>query len=408
MNILRIHYNFDFQGGAEYDIFKAMEVLHQHYQTPRHLIVVAKANGLYIAGFYDSAEVRKTLRFNEIREFLLTYVAEHRIDIINIHSMPYPEVTSEILSLGIPVVRTLHEPMITCPGWARFLGISCTPCTKNFGPLCLLRAYTEKCQRSRKPYNVIQAYYNVLREQRQFYCQYSYFLVYSDYMKRLLMQHGVPEEKVMRIPSPQILDTDKITPEQKSGIPRLIFAGRVSRQKGILVLLKAYSEITGTYGVDIHLDVVGDGELLQELKLQVKSDNSSRIRYLGWLKRDEMLELFSSDCIVVIPSIYPDNFPNVVAEAMSCGAPVVASNAGGTSEWFINGESGLSYNGGDVDELVAKIMTLVEYPAARSRMGFAGMERIKMYHNSKVSADRYREIYTAAIANYPNRITVIP
>jgi len=219
-------------------------------------------------------------------------------------------------------------------------------------------------------------------------------------MAGILRQHGVPDRKIMKIPSPQMADTDKIIPQTKSGMPRLVFAGRVSRQKGILHLLQAYRKITGFHGVDIALDVAGNGELLQELRLSVQAEGMDQVRFLGWIQRDDMWQMFSSDCIVVIPSIYPDNFPNVVAEAMRCGAPVVASNAGGTSEWFIDGESGLSYDRNNIPQMIDQILRLIRDPALRQRLGAAAKERIMSHHTAKIAAERYAEIYRLAIGRH--------
>lgn len=396
-NVLRIHYTFSQQEGAEYDILKTMEVMHTHLGTEKHLVLISEEGRNYMIGRYDSEE-RSIATIEGVRTYLRQYTAENRIEIINVHSMPYRRVTEAILSLDLPVVRSLHEPMITCPGWARFLTKSATPCKKQFGPLCLVQAYLQKCQRSRKPLNVLSAYFNVLREQRDFIKRYTLLLVYSDYMTGILKQHGVPAEKIVKVPSPQMLAIGKITSLPKTGIPRLIFAGRISKQKGVHILFAAYSKLIALHGSSVGLDIVGQGEMLDELKAQAKRALLDTVQFHGWIPREQMWRMFSSDCIVVIPSIYPDNFPNVVGEAMLCGAPVVASNAGGTCEWFVNGESGLSYNSLDVDHLTESLSRLIKEPALRKQLGDAARDRILKHHSPKSAAERYAEIYGKAIS----------
>ena len=59
------------------------------------------------------------------------------------------------------------------------------------------------------------------------------------------------------------------------------------------------------------------------------------------IDRGRLTEMFAQDGIAVTPSVYPDHFPNVVAEAMLSGIAVVASDSGGTSEWFENRIGGM-------------------------------------------------------------------
>ncbi|QUY40601.1 glycosyltransferase family 4 protein [Acaryochloris marina] len=397
IKVLRIHYNLDLRGGAENHILKIMTAMYERFKTEKHLMLISKEMGAYNLCYFstDVNRIIKASSISSLKCLIETYIKEYCINIIHIHSMPFPQVTNLLFEFGLPVFRSLHEPMITCPGWSRFLERSCKPCSKNFGPLCLINAYTEKCQRSRKPENIVSAYLNVYYEQNKFIKKYFNLIVYSDYMLNLLLNHGVLRSKILKVPSPQksILTTPIQT---KSGIPDLVFVGRISKQKGIFDLIEAYREIVKYYP-SLRLKIIGDGDFKHQFEESVEQALLKNIQLLGWQKREDIFNRFASDCVVVVPSIYPDNFPNVVAEAMLNGAPVVASNSGGTSEWFIDGESGISYEKGNINQLVKKIVELIESPSKRAKIGIAAKDRIERFHSYDKAADRYAEVYSRAL-----------
>ena len=329
----------------------------------------------------------------ELRETLESEIARSSSQLIHLHSMPYHEITRMILGMRLPVIRTSHEPMLTCPGWSRFLLKDNAPCTKSFGPGCLVKAYTKCCQQSRLPWNLYDSYRNVGREIREFLPKYKRLIVNSNYLAKTLLVHGARLEQVVVAPSPQYaLPRGALRCDPSERIP-IIFAGRVSRAKGVLELLEAYRKLLADEFSNCSLEIIGEGSELDELKRLTAHQGLKHVNFHGWVDRKALSEMFARDCIAVTPSVYPDHFPNVVAEAMLCGVPVVASNSGGTSEWFEHGISGISYDYRSSDELAKALRPLLEDQKLRSRLGTAGQEHIRLHHSPEKTASFYRSLY---------------
>jgi glycosyltransferase involved in cell wall biosynthesis len=400
MDILRIHFSPGSKNGAEYDVAKVNRVVREFGGVDDRICNLFRQEKKY--GFQRHNESLPLIcsSLAVLRETLESEIVRSSSELIHLHSMPYHEITRMILGMGLPVIRTSHEPMLTCPGWSRFLLKDNAPCTKEFGPGCLVNAYTKCCQQSRLPWNLYDSYRNVGREIREFFPQYKRLIVNSNYLAETLLVHGARLEQVVVAPSPQYAlpgGALRRTPSER--IP-IIFAGRVSRPKGVLVLLEAYRILLAAKCSNCSLEIIGEGSELDELRRLTAHQGLKHVNFHGWVDRKALSEMFGRDGIAVTPSVYPDHFPNVVAEAMLCGAPVVASNSGGTSEWFEHGISGISYDYKSPDELAKVLRPLLEDQQLRLQLGAAGREHIRLHHSPEKTASFYRALYEEVILEH--------
>jgi glycosyltransferase involved in cell wall biosynthesis len=139
--------------------------------------------------------------------------------------------------------------------------------------------------------------------------------------------------------------------------PEILFAGRLSREKGILELVEAARG---------HMLVVaGDGPL----RARVPDT-------LGWLPPDELASLYARAAVVACPS-HREGFGVACAEAMAHGCAVVASDVGGLRDLVTHGETGLSVPPGDVDALRAALERLLADRELRRRLGTNARERVR-------------------------------
>ncbi len=139
--------------------------------------------------------------------------------------------------------------------------------------------------------------------------------------------------------------------------PEVLFAGRLSPEKGILELVEAARELK--------LVVAGDGPAAR-----------SGARALGFVPHDELGPLYERAAVVACPS-HREGFGVVCAEAMAYGRPVVAGAVGGLLDLVVDGETGLLVPPRDVTALRAALERLLGDPELRSRLGVAARERIK-------------------------------
>jgi colanic acid/amylovoran biosynthesis glycosyltransferase len=139
--------------------------------------------------------------------------------------------------------------------------------------------------------------------------------------------------------------------------PFVLYAGRLSPEKGILDLVEAANGIP--------LVVAGDGPLRDRVP-----------GALGFVPHDELLRLYGRAAVVAVPS-HREGFGVVCAEAMAHGRPVVAGAVGGLLDLVVDGETGLHVPPGDVRALRAALERLLADPELRQRLGAAGRERVR-------------------------------
>jgi glycosyltransferase involved in cell wall biosynthesis len=139
--------------------------------------------------------------------------------------------------------------------------------------------------------------------------------------------------------------------------PHLLYAGRLSPEKGVLDLVEAANGLP--------LVVAGDGPLRDQVP-----------DALGFVPHDELERLFDSAAVVVCPS-HREGFGVVCAEAMAHGRPVVATAVGGLRDLVVDGETGLLVPPLDPAALRAALERLLADRKLRGELGDAARERVR-------------------------------
>jgi glycosyltransferase involved in cell wall biosynthesis len=146
------------------------------------------------------------------------------------------------------------------------------------------------------------------------------------------------------------------------GEPMALYAGRVTADKGVLVLLDAVARLP-----NLHLVVAGDGAALPELRR--RSAGRPRLHLLGQVLPAQVLRLLSGADLFVHPSSCAEGLPSSILEAAAAGVAIVATPQGGTVEVIRSAEHGLLVPVDDAAALAAAMARLVDDPALRARLG---------------------------------------
>jgi glycosyltransferase involved in cell wall biosynthesis len=401
--ILRVHYNFDLKGGAEYDILKLMDTFNQYGGNSWEnylLLIYEEKNRSIKAKLFNEDE---TLWFNskiEVKNYLNELIEKLKIKIIHIHSQPSKNITKLILGLNLPVFRSMHEAMIVCPGWSKYWLTEDKPCEISFGPKCLINAYTKKCTRSRNPFNLLRAYENVSYEINTACKRYESIFVYSDYMREEAIKSGISEEKLIKIPSPQPDNFKDIGKKEVDGRILIVFSGRLSKAKGVRYLIEAADQLKKTGYKDFTVLIFGEGPTENHLKELAQDLNLGKnISFFGWVDRTLLNEYYKKAHIAVIPSTYPDNFPNSVAESMLAKLAVIAFDSGGTCEWFKHMESGIKVKNKSTDELFVELKKVISKIDLIHSLGENARNEILENHSLEKTFEVYSKHYSKALKN---------
>jgi glycosyltransferase involved in cell wall biosynthesis len=127
--------------------------------------------------------------------------------------------------------------------------------------------------------------------------------------------------------------------KRSSEIINLLFLGRVEKEKGIIITIKAFQILSEKYS-NLHLNVVGDGTQLEIAKLYVKKEKIHNVVFTGALSGEKLKLEFRKADIYVLPTYHGEGMPTSVLEAMAFGLPVISRPVGGLIDFFEDGKMG--------------------------------------------------------------------
>ena len=207
-------------------------------------------------------------------------------------------------------------------------------------------------------------------------------------------------QQVVSTPAPVVapmpVATDLFSPNGMGRTNRLLFVGRLNRQKGMELLLHALHRMTddGAPG----LDVVGDGEDREQLKqLATALGLDGRVTWHGALPQDQLPRFYQRAVALVVPSV-DEGLGLVAVEAQLCATPVVAFASGGLTDVVQHDQTGILVNDVDAGALAAALTSLLARYDRGAALGAAGRLHALATFAPESVARRYADIYRSAIA----------
>jgi glycosyltransferase involved in cell wall biosynthesis len=206
----------------------------------------------------------------------------------------------------------------------------------------------------------------------------------SSYLAGLTAAWGVAPERVSVLPNPapRLSETEPREALRASfemdGLT-LAFAGRLTAQKSLGVALDALAQVDG-----VALLIAGDGDERQPLQARASELGlSARVRFLGPLARERVVELFRAADASLLSSSW-ENFPHTVVEALAAGTPVIATAAGGVAEVVHDEVNGLLVPIGDTNALAAALRRFAADRELRDRLRASAAPSVAEYDPERV------------------------
>ncbi|MBN2106687.1 MAG: glycosyltransferase family 4 protein [Deltaproteobacteria bacterium] len=167
----------------------------------------------------------------------------------------------------------------------------------------------------------------------------------------------IPEEKIRCCPLG--FDTAALhgAPKTESDRVRFAFIGNIQPYKGVHVLIEAFNAIEGPHELKIYGRL--DDGARRELARAV---SHPRIRFMGMLASQDKQAAFTNMDVLIVPSVWYENYPVVINEAYMTKTPVIASDLGGMAELVEDGKTGLTFRAGDARSLAEKINICIRDP----------------------------------------------
>lgn len=321
-----------------------------------------------------------------VRKELAARLRASRPDVVHIHNtfpLLSPSVVAACADAGVPAVATLHNYTMVCPpGTLHRDGHICTECVGG-SPL---PAVKHGCYRGSSAATVPMAA-SMVANRRRWWTGVSRFFCISAAQRDLLVSAGMPGE---RMAVKHNFVTDPGVRRTGDGT-HVLFLGRITEEKGVGLLMRAWDRLGGALGVP--LVIAGTGPMQDEVA--VWANGRSDVSYVGLRNKAECRALTADAVAVVAPSTWLEAFGLVVVEAMAAGVPTVAAAHGAFPELVEDGVTGLLHQPNDAVSLADRLR---EVAGDRNReMGDAARVRYEKDFTPEVGLDRLISGYQAAI-----------
>lgn len=336
----------------------------------------------------------------EIYRAVVDLIKEKRPQILHAHNYKYvltPSIFKAAKDCGVKTVLTLHNYRLICPGGQLRRGEEiCEECLHRRPSRIFWRSGCASKASTRLMQGLL--YFETKNKVLK---HVDAFVALTEFSKRKFVEGGLPSERIWVKPNfifdPLAQEEGRTgereekdaTTETNGGDRRTgaIFVGRLSSEKGIRFLMEAWR------GLDFPLTVVGDGPEGEAARRNAPAN----VRFVGEKTRDETLKLMQSAQFLVFPSIWYEGFPMTILEAAALGTPTLASRLGGRAEATIDGETGLLFESGNVEDFRCGARRLASEPAFCRLLGENARRRYERVYSPQTNFETLMRIYRAVL-----------
>lgn len=394
LSVLVIHNRYQQPGGEDTVVRAEVDLLRRHgHRVSEYVRDNAAIEGfsrLQRAGLLFSASWNHRV-YRELRGL----IRRQRPDIAHCHNlMPLisPAAHYACRAERVPVVQTVHNFRLGCPAGTYFhKGAICTECASGN----LLRPLLRDCYRESHAQTAAATL--TVASQRalgKWTDAVHIFLAPSRFCRDALVAGGLAAGKV-RV-KPNFVPRD---PGQRQGVgDYAIFAGRLSAEKGILALLRAWWCLP-----DIPLLVVGGGPLFGEAQALIAKLGMQQVTLCGRLPPDETMLRIRRARFLVCASQCFETFGMSVLEAAACGVPALAPQLGALPELVEHGRTGLLFDSCDPDDLITKADWAWSHPKTMQAMGTAARGNFLRKYTAERNYDELLGAYDSVLSAVARR-----
>lgn len=353
MKILQIHNYYRYRGGED----RYVSILEDSLAQQGHEVVHFLTDSRYIQRYSFLEKLRIPFRLIKSRTLnreLEKLLDKEKPDIAVVHNL-FPLMSLSLLKVlkqkNIPVLKRLENYKFLCLNglFLRNNFKTCELCKQgNFMHGVVHRCYQRSFFNS---LGIALGEFLHHRWKTVIKCS-DLFLATSGFVKSKFVEAGFPADAIKV--HPNFLDFEPI-PSTVPPEEYVIYVGRLSREKGLTALLKAFKGLP-------HLKLVMLGEGPQELELKrfVKENNMQNVVFQGFVDGDAKREIIKKALFLIFPSECYESFGYTIIEGYGCGVPVIASDLGGARELVTEGETGYLFQPGNPEDLQNQINHILE------------------------------------------------
>jgi glycosyltransferase involved in cell wall biosynthesis len=267
-------------------------------------------------------------------------------DVMHVHNLHFagsPSVLYAARRLHVPVVMTLHNYRLLCPSGTLFFNDELF--TDSVQHLFPAEAIKRGVYQRSKLITLLVGLSGMVHQMIGTWDIPQRYVVLGDNAKNIFEGSKLKHLTSRMSIKPNFCFPSSLRKQRNDGY--FLYVGRLSSEKGIATLLNAFERTKQ------QLKIVGAGPMEAEVK--AATGRTASIEFLGSRSGLEVRELIAGAEALVFPSVWHETFGMVIIEAFSCGTPVIASSMGEPKHIITDKVTGLLFNSGDENDLIARI-----------------------------------------------------
>jgi glycosyltransferase involved in cell wall biosynthesis len=327
--------------------------------------------------------------------------------VVFLHKFSDPAVLGQLSTCGRPVIRMVHDHDLYCMRSYKYGYFSRRICQRAASAYCVFPCGAAVGRGAGNGFPLRWISYRAKRREIDLNKQFHRLLVATGYMRNELLRNGFEPGRIEIHP-----------PVPRTGTPAnlpsfgdrnlLVYAGQIIRGKGVDVLLEALAQLTQPF----ECVILGDGSQRAECeRLSQRLGLAGRVHFAGFVPQARVAEFYREASLAVMSSVWPEPFGATGLEAMRCGLPVVAFDAGGISEWLLDGVNGFLVPWMDRAAFARGVDALLLDKALARRLGENGRRLADERFNFDAYIDGLEDLFVRTgqeRSGHPAQLPVLP
>lgn len=365
MKILLVNKFHYLKGGSESYYFGLDEMLRAHghevihfamkddknLPSPTSEFFISNVDFNNVNGIKSKLSAVKNMFYSkEAYSKMKALLDKERPDIVHI-GLVHKQITYSILDAisdyNIPIIQSVHDLIFVCPNYMMLNnGNNCEKCITGSKFNCVKK----KCIKGSTAMSFLSYLENRYIDRKHYYDRIDLFLAECDFYKTLLEKGKFTNSRIDSLTN-FLQPSKSINKNVKAG-EYFLFFGRFSVEKGILTLIDAYKRAD----TKTPLILVGGGPEDARIRAFVKDNTlDSKVTFAGYVYGDKMVDLLDNAKAVIVPSVWYENCPYSILEAMARSRIIIASRIAGLPELVDDGKTGFLFEPHNSDDLADKI-----------------------------------------------------
>lgn len=397
MKILLVNKFHYLRGGSEKYYFELARLLKKHghevaFFSMKNENNISSGDKEYFVDEIDMNTGSKLEAFNVIyskknKALMTKALEEFKPDIVHINNFQRQlsaSILDAIKEKNIPIVMTAHDFNPVCPASIMlYKGEVCNDCITKGSMQC----FKKKCIKDSTLKSLLGTLEKKYYDMRKMFTKVDCIVSPSEFVKNKLIEGKLACNDIKVLHN---FVNESEHEEVKTGNYAFYF-GRLSKEKGILNLVKAIKEIDNA-----KLIIAGDGDERECIEEYIKDNNlQDRISLIGYQNQENIRKCITEARFIVVPSIWYENCPYSILETMEIGKPIIGADIGGIPELIEDGVNGYLYQPNDIKGLKEKLELLFE----SDELTESFCKNSKELFNKNYTAERYyseiMQIYTS-------------